>query len=108
MPSGLVLHERDTLAFDGVGQNHCGPQHCPGLLKRVYDLLHVMAVDAQNVPAEASVFRSKRLDGHDVFDQSIDLQAIAVYDPDQILELVVAGLHGGFPRPDLPAVHRRP
>ena len=68
-----------------------------GLLERVDDLVHVVTVDAEHVPTEASVFCGQGLDVHHIFNPSIDLQAVAINDRDQVIELVMSRFHCGFP-----------
>jgi hypothetical protein len=98
MPAGLVLHKAHAFALDGVGQNHdrlaaggAGLRECRN------ELLHVVPVRVHNLPSKTCVFVGERLYLHHVFDPSIDLQAIAVDDGDDVVEVVVAGLHSGFP-----------
>ena len=98
MPAGLVLHEADALTLHRIRQNdNRSSSDRLGLLQSVHDLLHIVAIDAQHIPAETGVFRRQRLDLHHVFDQAINLQAIAVDDANQIVELVVSSLHRGLP-----------
>ena len=43
------------------------------------------------------VLLRERLDVHDIFHPAINLQAIAVDDADQVVEVEVSGFHGRFP-----------
>jgi hypothetical protein len=50
-----------------------------------------------HVPSEAAIFFFQRLDVHHVFHPAVDLEAVAVDDADQVVELEVARFHRGFP-----------
>ena len=100
MPSGNVFHEADTFAFDGIGDDDGGLSASGlgfGILQRLDHLLHVVAVDGDHVPSEAAIFFLERLDIHHVFDPAIDLEAVAIDDTDEVVELEVARFHRGFP-----------
>ena len=100
MPSGNVFHKADAFAFDGVGDDDGGLARSGfrfGILQRFDDLLHVVAVDGDDIPSEAAIFIFKRLDIHHVFYPAVDLQPVAVDDADQVIELEVARFHRGFP-----------
>ena len=98
VPARLILHEADALALDRIGEdNHRLAHHRPGPLEGVNDLVHVVAVDAQNLPAEAGVLLVQRLHLHHVLDPAIDLQAIAIDDADDVVQVEVSGLHRGLP-----------
>src|SRR5438270_8596398 len=60
-------------------------------------LLHVVPVDAAYIPTEAPVLFFQGLDSHHFLDRTINLQAIAVDDADQVVEMMVRCLHGRFP-----------
>ena len=98
MPASNVLHEADAFAFDRVGQND-GGSACAGLhtLQRLHHLGHVVAVDAAHFPAEAAVLVGKGLDVHDFRNRAINLKAVAIHNPHQVVQLVVAGFHCRFP-----------
>ena len=87
-PLPLTVSARITtgLPIDGAGLREC-----------VDNLAHVVAVDAQHLPAEARVLVGERLHLHHVFHPAVDLQAVAVDDGDDVVELEVAGLHRRFP-----------
>src|SRR3972149_1815817 len=100
VPGGVVLHERDALAFDGVGDDHAGAAR--GLFRALQgldDLALVVAVALLHLPAEGAPLIGKRLRAHDVLDEAVVLDAVAVDDGSQGGEAVV----GGRPRrlPDL-------
>ena len=98
MPSGNVFHEADAFALDGVGDDDgrlAGASLC--LFKRFDDLLHVVAVDGDDIPSEAAILFFERLDVHHVFHPAVDLQAVAVDDADQVVELEMARFHRSFP-----------
>ena len=101
VPARDVLHEVDTLALDGVGQDQGRLAFdVTGLLERGQDLLHVVPVDVDDVPAEGAVLVLQGLDVHHVLDPPIDLKAVPVDDRTDIVQLEVARRHDGFP--DLP------
>ena len=92
MPAGNVLHEADALALHRVGEDHRRLARRPEplrLLQRVHHLRHVVAVDVDDLPAEAAIAVGQRLDVHHVLHPAVDLQAIAVDDGDHVVELVV-------------------
>ena len=100
MPSGNVLHEADALAFHCVGNNHrglAGNRIVLGFLQSVQDLRQVVAVNLDDFPAKTAITLVQRLDVHHVLHPAIDLQAVAVDDANQVVELEVRCLHGRFP-----------
>ena len=60
-------------------------------------VLHVVAVDLHHVPAEGAPLVGQGLHGHDLVDPAVDLDAVAVHDGHQVLQVVVVGGHGGLP-----------
>ena len=60
-------------------------------------VLHIVAVDLYHLPAESAPLVSQGLHRHDVIDPAVDLDAVAVHDGHQVLQVVVAGCHGGLP-----------
>jgi hypothetical protein len=98
VPSGDVFHEADAFAFDGIGNDDVWLAASGlGFFEGLDHLLHVVAVDGEDFPSETAVFVFERLDVHYVFDPAVNLQAIAVDDANQVVELEMAGFHGGFP-----------
>jgi len=98
VPAGLTFHKADALPLDGVGEDHDGSACCRAcLLQSVDNLAHVVAVDAQHVPAKCRVLGGERFYLHHVFDQAVDLQAVAINHGDDVVEMKVAGLHRRFP-----------
>ena len=65
--------------------------------QRLDHLLHVVAVDGEDFPSEAAIFFFERLDVHHVFHPAVDLEAVAVDDADEVVELEMARFHGRFP-----------
>src|SRR2546428_7998985 len=61
VPLGVVLHERDPLALDGVGDDK---RRCPTgglcLIERFVDVVHVLPVDLEDGPAECLPLRPDR------------------------------------------------
>src|SRR5437762_10781126 len=98
MPPGNIFHETDTLTFYSVCEEHDWlVEHSFRAFKAVHDLAHVMAVDADNFPSKTAVLLIQRIDVHDLGNLAINLQAIAVHNSDQIVELIVGSLHRGLP-----------
>ena len=98
MPAGDILHEADALAFDGVGENDHGLAHDrAGLREGLDQLVHVVAVNVQNLPAKGGVFLIQRLDFHHVLHPAVNLQTIGVDDGDDVIQMEMSGFHGGFP-----------
>ena len=71
-----------------------------GRFQGIDDLPHVMAVDAHHLPAESLVFGGERLDVHHRLSLAVNLQMVVVEDGNEVVELVLRGLHGRLP--DLP------
>ena len=98
MPARNVFHEADPFTFHGVGQQHDGRALMALRAFESFDhLLHVVPVDAAYIPTEAPVLFFQGLDFHHFLDRTINLQAIAVDDADQVVEMMVRCLHGRFP-----------
>src|SRR5450756_1379733 len=98
MPADNVLHERDALALDGMRNDGGGLSlDCFRLVQRVHTLLHVVAVDADNVPVERAQFGGNVVDAHDVGTFAVDLQAVVVDDGTQVVQLEVCTRHQCLP-----------
>jgi hypothetical protein len=53
MPADLAFDKRHAFPFDGPGQDHCRlPTGAAGLVERVENRRHIVAVDHDRVPAE--------------------------------------------------------
>jgi hypothetical protein len=79
VPLGPVLHERHTLALDGVGED----ADRPALTRRTQrrqQLRVVVAVDHADLPAEAGPLVGQRLELLGVLRARALLQAVAVDD----------------------------
>src|SRR5690242_2081317 len=61
------------------------------------DVLHVVAVALDHVPAEGAPLVGERADPADVLDVAVDLLAVVVDDGAQLVELAVAGEHRRLP-----------
>src|SRR5664280_3497967 len=67
MPAGDVLHIGDTLAFDGMCNDGGGLSFDRfRLVQRVHTLLHIVAVDADDVPVERTQLGVDVVDAHDL------------------------------------------
>src|SRR5450759_576706 len=98
MPADNVLHERDALAFDRMCNDGGGLSlDCFGLVQRVYALLHIVAVDADDVPVERAQFGGNIVDAHDLGTLAVDLQAVVVNDGTQVVQLEVRTCHQCLP-----------
>ena len=98
MPAGVVLHEAHALALDGLGQNHSGLALGGGsFLEGLDDLVIVVAVDLDDVPAEGLALLVQRLGGHDVGGAAVDLQAVHVDDGAQVVQLILGSGHESLP-----------
>ena len=100
MPAGNVFHEADALALHRVGQQQrrlARRGNVLRLLQAFDDLPDVVAIDLDDLPAEAAIALVQRLDVHHVLHPAVDLQPVAVDDAHQVVELVVRRLHHRFP-----------
>src|SRR5438552_3163560 len=90
VPLGVVLHERDPLALDGVG--HDERRRPPGglrLIERFVDVVHVVPVDLEDGPAERLPLRHDRLEVHDLRHEVVELDFVVVEDHAEVVERTV-------------------
>src|SRR5438876_833317 len=90
VPLGVVLHERDPLALDGVG--HDERRRPPGglrLIERFVDVVHVVPVDLEDGPAECLPLRHDRLEVHDLRHEVVELDLVVVEDHAEVVERTV-------------------
>src|SRR5262245_58219584 len=101
VPAVVVRHVRHALPHHGVGEDHArlAPVRARGG-ERLEQRGNVVARALDHVPVERAPLVAKRLDSHDVLHVAIDLLAVVVDDPAQVVELVVRGEHRRLP--DLP------
>ena len=98
MPAWLILHKADALALDSISEDDYGLAYRrPGLLEHIHHLIHVVSIDAQNIPSKAGVLRAKRFHLHHVFYPAVDLKSVAVDDGNDVVQTEMAGFHGRFP-----------
>ena len=98
MELGIVLHEGDSLAFDGVGDEAGGLAFGGrGFLEGFADSDGIVTVELNGVPAEGAPFIGDGRDIHNVLDEAIELNAVVIDDGDDVIELVERAGHGGFP-----------
>ncbi len=98
MPTGDVLDKAHAFAFDCFRDNHDRlTEAALRLFQRFDHFLHIVPVDAQYFPAEASIFVLERIDVHDLAHRAVNLQTVLVDNADEVIELVMAGFHRGFP-----------
>jgi len=98
VPFVFAFEFDDAFAGDGMGDDERGLfVNGFGLLHGGDDFLEVVAVNFQNVPAEGFPFGVQAFKGHDIFGEAVDLNIVAVNESDEVVELFLAGKHGGFP-----------
>ena len=98
MPGGLVLHNRRAVALHRVEDDDRGlTLGLGGQRQRGVDGLDVVARNGQHVPTEGGPALLLRILLHDVLGAAADLQAVAVHERAQVIELVVAAAHGALP-----------
>src|SRR5262249_11385959 len=92
VPLGVVLHERDALALDGVGDDERRAAR-PGLrlIERLADLIDVVAVDLDHRPAECLPLLDERLEIEDLPHEVVELNAVFIEDHGEVAE-AMAGL----------------
>ena len=83
MPEQVILHERDALPLDGMG-NHA-PWHTffwnpAPRVKNFSQSTDVVAINFANLPAETLPFIRKRLEVDDFFHPPKRLDLVVVYD----------------------------
>src|SRR5947209_2752376 len=96
MPQDLVLHERHSAAFHGVGDNAGGPVRAAG--KRGAQSVMVVTVDPQRNPAERAPLRAERLEVDGVRDAPQRLELVVVDDRAEVAQAVVRREHRRLPR----------
>ena len=94
VPADLILHERDALALDGLGNDDrrlalLGLRGIDG----IRDGLVVMTVDGHDVPAEGTELVLDGIDGHDVVVVAVNLKVVVIHEGDNVVAPVVAGAH---------------
>ena len=99
MPAALVFHKGDALALDGVCIDALGLA-VPGgvaLIQCSYDLLHAVAIDLQRFPAEGAELLTQIAVGHHLVAGAVQLEIVAVYKDNQVIQLVLVGGIGSLP-----------
>src|SRR6266571_62770 len=90
VPLGVVLHERDPLALDGVGHDERRrPAGRLRLIERFVDVVHVVPVDLEDGPAERLPLRHDRLEVHDLRHEVVELDLVVVEDHAEVVERTV-------------------
>jgi len=98
VPAGVVLHVAHALALDRLGEDHGGlALDGLGFLVGGLDLLEVMAVDLDDVPAEGLELLVEGLGRHDVLGRAVDLQPVHIDAGAEIVEMILGGGHHGLP-----------
>ena len=87
--STLILHEVHALALRGVRHDRSRPATAHP--ERLFELLMVVAVDLDDLPAERPPLVRERLEAEDVLRAAEDLQPVAVDHDGDIAETVVRG-----------------
>src|SRR5216117_354581 len=89
VPLGVVLHERDPLALDGVGHDERRrPPGRLGRIERLPDLVRVVAVDLEDGPPERLPLRDDGLEVHDLRHEIVELDLVVVEDDAEVVERV--------------------
>lgn len=97
MPFGDVLHEADTFAFNGIGDDdgrlvgRCRIGHRGG------EFRVIVPIDFAHVSTESAPLVRDRFGAHHVAGVAGDLECVAVENGDEIVELVVGGSQCRFP-----------
>src|SRR5262249_11001744 len=98
VPAVVVRHVRDSLAHHGVSHDQAPRALVSADIREAaQDARHVVPVVPYPVPVDRPPLVGERLDPHRVLHVAVDLLAVVVDDPAQIVELVVGGEHGSFP-----------
>ena len=98
MPAGIVLHERDAFALDGLRDDaDRSVLHLARFLIGSSDLVKIMTVDIDHVPLESLELLVDGIRAVDVRDRAVNLQIVVVHDCDQIIETVVSCEHCCLP-----------
>src|SRR5207302_1583781 len=85
----IVLHERNSLAFDGVRDQYGGPSlRRRGLGKGPLQRGDIVSVHFNRMPAEAAPLVRNRLVGHDVLHKAIQLDAVIIDDRHHIIHFM--------------------
>lgn len=96
-----VLHEVDAVAHLGLEDDAHGAALAGeglGAGHAVEHLLHVVAVvDDDDLPEEALELGLEVAEGHDLLDGGVDLLVVVVDGGDEVVHVLGAGEHGGFP-----------
>ena len=79
-----TLHRGDSLALLGLSDDRGGLSERAAALQRLDDLLHVMAVDLDRVPAEGLELGPHVADVHDLLGGAVGLQVVVVDDRGQV------------------------
>ena len=102
MKLGIIFHERHAFAFHCVRDDHRRLLfHRGSLGKGFLDRRDIVPVHFDHVPVEAGPLFRERAFIHDVSDEAIQLDAVAVDDRDDIIHPMKAAEHSSFP--DLPS-----
>src|SRR2546423_7415313 len=103
VPLRVVLHERHALALDGV-RHHQRRRALRGLglVERLVDLRHVVAVDLDHRPAERLPLGDDGLEIEHLADEVVELDLVVVDDDGEVVERMIGMAepgrrHGRFP-----------
>ena len=98
MTADLVLHERNTFAFNSV-HNDDGRFALDGLgtLDGGQDSFDVMTVAGQDVPAEGFPLGSQIHIAGNIFNGAVDLQMVVIDESHQVVQFIVSREHSRFP-----------
>ncbi len=93
----VILHKRDALAKNGLGNNTVGVIRFLGFDQGLVDLGEIMTIYGCNSPAEFNIFGGKPSQRHNLVGRAINLVMIVVDKIDQVAEVIFTGKHGCLP-----------
>ena len=99
VPTRLVLHERHALALHRARDQRMGLARAIGLRRseRLHERGHVVAVHFARIPAEGLELRCEIARIAHIGRVAVDLQAVAVHDGHQVVEVAMRREHGSLP-----------
>ena len=97
VPFGDALHETDTLALGGIGDDQVGlPVLIVDGVESLDDILHRVTVHIDDIPSEGTPALTDRVDRHHILRVTTDLQVVTVDDGDEVVQFVLAASHGSL------------
>ena len=98
MPVKIAFELLYSFARDGVSNDYRRLfKDVFGLINRSHDFIEIMSTNFLHMPVPSLPFRADRIQRHDVFGESIDLDVIAIDNRNKISQLFFPRKHGRFP-----------